>query len=260
VSEQTYASGCPHRELAVGWAMHALEPAEESLVAAHLVDCAECARTVAETEQVGAMLGLALSDVAIPSPELDQRVLDIANTDTTAPVIPLARPTARTANVVPRRYRILAAAAAVLLVAASIGLGLRVIQLGDQRDQAVRQVSAMTEAMRRAADPASVRVPLVNIKDGHPVGMVLAGPADVALVVTGLPGNRVTDQIYVLWGLGNGQPTPLGGFDVAPDKPILQSVASAAGRTYDGFAVSIEQGRHTPAAPTTVLASGKVAI
>jgi hypothetical protein len=66
---------CPHSELAIGWALHALEPAEQSLVGGHLADCPECIRTVAETEQVGAALGLALSQVAIPSPRLQWRVL-----------------------------------------------------------------------------------------------------------------------------------------------------------------------------------------
>lgn len=70
------APGCPHVELAVAWALHALEPAEEVQVAAHLPDCAECTRVVAETEEVGAMLGLSVSD-SEPSAELQDRVLAI---------------------------------------------------------------------------------------------------------------------------------------------------------------------------------------
>ncbi|MGH3793292.1 MAG: anti-sigma factor domain-containing protein [Pseudonocardiaceae bacterium] len=255
---QDHVSGCPHRELAVGWALHTLEPAEESLVALHLADCSECTCTVAETEQIGAALGLSMSEVAIPSAGLEQRVLAVTNVGAGAPVIPLVQPPRGTGNVLRLRYRALAAAAGVMLVAASMVLGIRVMQLGDQRDQAVQQVTAMAEAMRRAADPASVRVPLVT-SDGRSVGMVLAKPNDVAVVATGLPSNRVTDQTYVLWGLGGGAPTPLRGFDVVSHGPVLHPVGSVldAGE-FTGYAISLEPGRHLPAAPTDVVASGKV--
>ncbi|MGH3783803.1 MAG: hypothetical protein ACRDRO_25070 [Pseudonocardiaceae bacterium] len=78
---------CPHRELAVGWALHALEPAEESLAAAHLPDCPMCARIAAQTEELGALLGLSVPEM-IPSIELEQRVLGV--TGWAAPVVPLA--------------------------------------------------------------------------------------------------------------------------------------------------------------------------
>ncbi|MGY1747277.1 anti-sigma factor domain-containing protein [Blastococcus sp. SYSU D00695] len=46
----------PFDELAVGWTLHALEPEDEVLFAAHLAGCPRCARTVAETSEVmGAM-------------------------------------------------------------------------------------------------------------------------------------------------------------------------------------------------------------
>lgn len=80
---------CPHSELAVGWALHALEPADEILVAAHLPDCAECTRTVAETEQIGAVLGLSVPQ-AVPSAELEQRVLAVVHTAQDMSVTPPA--------------------------------------------------------------------------------------------------------------------------------------------------------------------------
>ena len=43
-------------ELAVGWALHALEPEDEAVFAVHLPGCDRCAATVAETtELMGAM-------------------------------------------------------------------------------------------------------------------------------------------------------------------------------------------------------------
>ncbi len=85
---------CPHRELAVGWALHALEPAEESPVTAHMPDCPICTATAADTEEVGATLGLSVP-MAIPSAELEQRVLRVTDARWVAPVVPLASSTRR---------------------------------------------------------------------------------------------------------------------------------------------------------------------
>lgn len=81
--DQHETSKCRHGELAVGWALHVLEPDEEILVAGHLPDCAECTRTVAETELVGATLGLAIPQET-PSADLERRVLAL----TSVPQIP----------------------------------------------------------------------------------------------------------------------------------------------------------------------------
>ena len=84
--------GCPYRELVVGWALHALEPAEESLVLGHLADCPTCASSAAETEEVGAMLALSVPQT-IPSVGLEQRILSATGTSRAAPVVSLAVPT-----------------------------------------------------------------------------------------------------------------------------------------------------------------------
>lgn len=252
---------CPHRELAVGWALHALEPAEESLVAAHMPGCPACTKTVAETEWVGATLGLAVPE-AIPSAELEQRVLAVTHDNRReAPVVPLAptmRPTRQTTKPSRPGSGLLAAAAAVVLVAAVVVLGVRVVALSGERDQVARQVTEMSEAIYRAADPDAVRVPLLA-DDGGAVGMVLASRGGVAVVATRLPSNRVADQTYVLWGLSGGVPTALAAFDVAPNVPGLHAVPSGTGTgEFTGYAVSLEAGRRTPAAPTDVVAKGQV--
>ena len=60
-------------ELAVGWALHALEPEDEALFARHLPDCPRCARTVAETEEVMAAMATDLPP-AEPSEDLRARL------------------------------------------------------------------------------------------------------------------------------------------------------------------------------------------
>jgi hypothetical protein len=89
--QQDRVSGCPYRELAVGWALHALEPAEESLVTGHLADCSTCASIAAETEEVGAMLALSVLQT-IPSIGLEQRILSATGASQAAPVVSLALP------------------------------------------------------------------------------------------------------------------------------------------------------------------------
>jgi hypothetical protein len=261
VNTQHRVADCLHRDLAVGWALHALEPAEEALIVTHMPDCPACTRTVAQTEQIGATLGLSVPEL-IPSAELEQRVLAVTVDRRAASVEPLPPPTqpAPSDRQPARRSGtgLLVAAAAVVLVTAIAGLGVRVAHISNERNQAERQVTAVSEAIQAAADPAAIRVPLVA-SDGDVAGMVLASPDRVAVVATGLPGNRVTDQTYVLWGLAGQAPTALAAFDVTPEAPRLHAVPTAAGtQNFTSYAVSLEPGRRTPAAPTKVLASGQV--
>jgi anti-sigma factor RsiW len=98
MTDQHPAPGCAHSELAVGWALHALEPAEEILVAAHLPDCPECLEAVAGAEEVGALLGLSIP-AASPSPEMEQRVLALVGTAQATPKREPAPTTSSTAAV-----------------------------------------------------------------------------------------------------------------------------------------------------------------
>lgn len=265
MNDEHHVASCPHRELAVGWALHALEPAEESLVIAHLPDCLTCSSAAAEAEEIGAMLGLCVPE-ATPRAALEQLVLSIAG-DWEAPVVssapstrsaPRTRSTRRVTKPSWLRTGELAAAAAVILVAASVVLGVRVAQLDGQLDQAQRQVTGMSEAIQSAADPAALRVPLVTKDDGRSVGMVFANREQVSIVPTHLPPNQ-DDHTYVLWGLTGGAPIALAAFDVAREAPGLYVVPSVRGTgSFTGYAVSLEPGRSAPAAPTDVVASGQV--
>jgi anti-sigma-K factor RskA len=92
----------PFDELAVGWALHALEPEDEALFGAHLPTCPRCDRTVAETSEVmSAMAG------DLPQAEPSDRLRDrlraaVAETEQLPPpagvqpraAVPAAVPTA----------------------------------------------------------------------------------------------------------------------------------------------------------------------
>ncbi|MGH3717587.1 MAG: anti-sigma factor domain-containing protein [Pseudonocardiaceae bacterium] len=261
MNNQQRLADCPHRELAVGWALHALEPAEESLVAAHMPECPTCTSTAAQAEELSATLGLSVPEV-IPSAELEQRVLSVTGARWAAPVVPLAPPTQLTPSArritTPSWLRTGELAAAVILVAAALVLGVRVVQLGGELNQAQHQVTDMTEAIQSAEDPAALRVPLFTKDGGAVVGMVLASPNRVSVVATRLPSNRVADQTYVLWGLTGGAPIALTAFDVALPAPRLNAVPAATGTSkFTGYAVSLEPGRRTPAVPTDIVATSR---
>src|SRR5437588_4697072 len=155
MNDQRDVAHCLHRELAVGWALHCLEPAEESLVAAHLPECPECAAAAALSEEVGAMLGLSVPEL-IPSVGLEQRILSVTGTGTAAPLVtppePQEPPAQRISWLSRLRFGQLAAAAAVILVGVAVVLGVRVVQLDGQLNQAQRQATAMSEAIQSAAD------------------------------------------------------------------------------------------------------------
>jgi RES domain-containing protein len=260
MNDQRQVEGCPHRELVVGWVLHSLEPAEESLVAAHLPDCPVCRSVAAETEEIGAMLGLSVPEL-VPNAGLEQRILSVTGPRWTAPVASLessAPPVRGTPLLARHRFGELAAAAAVILVAGAVALGVRVVQLNDQLNEAQRQVKVSSEAIRSAADPAAVRVPLIAT-DGQPVGMVLASRSQVVVVPTRLPSNQVADQTYVLWGLAGNTPIALAAFDVSGDAPALHVIPSATQMgTFTGYAISLEPGRRAPKVPTDIVATGKV--
>ncbi|MGA8979053.1 MAG: zf-HC2 domain-containing protein, partial [Pedococcus sp.] len=60
-------------ELAVGWALHALEPEDEAGFAAHLAGCARCTATVTDTTEAMAAMAGDLPP-AEPSPGLRDRL------------------------------------------------------------------------------------------------------------------------------------------------------------------------------------------
>jgi Anti-sigma-K factor rskA len=259
MNDQGQVEGCPHGELAVGWALRSLEPAEESLVAVHLPGCPACRSLASQTEEVGAMLGLSVPEL-VPSAELEQRILGVTGIQRNAPVAPLtppspAQPTSAPSGFPPVRW---IAAAAVILVAAVMPLAVWIVRMDGQLNQAQREVRAMSEALQSAADPGTVLVPLVT-KDGHRVGMVIASGGRLAVAPAGLPSNRVADQTYVLWGLAGQTPIALAVFDVSGESPEIHAVSSAAGReSFAGYAISLEPGRRAPAVPSHVVASGQV--
>lgn len=242
------------QELAVGWALHALDPADEAVFRAHLPGCERCQATVRETEEVGAALALGVRQVQPPD-VLGERIREVTGEAGSGP--PRTGASRRVGWRVTARSALLAAAA-VVLVALSVGLGLRAVQLDAERDVAAQRAAELSNVLELAADPATRTIELTG-PDGRPLARLLAGPDSRVLLPVALPANRTSDQIYVLWGLRPGDAVPLRTFDVAAEPFAVQPVGpDATVDSFGGYAVSLEPGRTMPAAPSRVLASGQV--
>lgn len=248
--------------LAVGWALHALEPGEEHSFADHLATCARCQRLVHESEEA---LGELAYDVPLidPPPQLLDRIRHATGASDAMPgrlgrphrqPAPIARPSRMLRWAAP-------AMAAALVIVALLGwnIALRNRAQHDQRLAAERQVviSQLASSTTRA-----------TLVDGtrHTVGYVLqrgtsmevasGGPA-----LNGLTPNDRAKTTYVLWAVqrSGGPPVAVGTFDVLGTGLAVQRVHDA--QVHDGvtgFAVSREPGRGVPQRPSEVVATGAV--
>jgi hypothetical protein len=278
-------------ELAVGWALHALEPEDEALFARHLPDCARCARTVSETSEVMAALAADLP-TAEPSAQLGERLRaavdrteqvrgaapddspDLADLDDFAePVAEPAPPrlatgfphyehAGPTALPVPATWRrllpsILVAAAVVAILA----LGTWNVMLSEARtsaETAAREQSAVVNQVLRSGQATIARL---SDEGGHEVATVVARPGSVQVVTDGLAVNDRSRFVYVVWGMRDSGAVPIGTFDVLRPQMDLRTVGSSDESGLDGYpayAISLERGRSTPAVPSDVVARGQV--
>ena len=250
----------PFEELAAGYALDALEPADEQRFLRHARECPACAQALADFREVAA----ALADTAPPaepSPQLADRILAAALAD----LDPGRRPGALPAGsappadsappgVVPLRPRarrwlrpVSAAAAVALIAGGGTWAGLTATTSGSPppacaHPHACPQVTLIAQATHRAAATVLIRN-----------GKVWMAPVKMAANPAG--------DIYVLWQItGSHRPLAVGSFDIRPGSRAQIKIGALAA-SYHGtlaFAVSLEQGRTIPAAPSHVVALGQV--
>lgn len=259
-------------ELAVGWALHALEPEDEALFAVHLPGCARCAATVAETTE---LMGAMARDLPLAEPSTDLRSRLRAAVETAeqvpGPAVP-ARPPAAPREPAPvpsprlaeeRRWRRLVPASLVAAaVAAIVGLGLWNVFLTSSQETLRETVAAQEEVMSVLLSPGQATVaPLQQVPgQGRTVATVVARSDALQVVTSGLSVNDADETTYVVWGMGNGAPVALGTFDVPRSQIDVQTVGSPA-TDLDGFplyGISLEPGQEAPPEPTVVVATGEV--
>ncbi|MEU5691970.1 anti-sigma factor [Actinosynnema sp. NPDC020468] len=253
---------CPQEELAVGWAMHALEPDEEARLRDHLPGCTRCREAVRSTQEVTAALGGSVRQYEPPA-RLKARLMEaiehtpqerVAPEPALAPVVRLDEQRSR-----PKWGRRLVAAAAALVVLAVIGVaGLRFDDLSDRVAQQDQRTNQLESALQVAADPTTNRA-VLRTDSGEPLAVLLSGDHNAAVMPMALKSNDRSSQIYVVWGISTPDAVPLATFDVSSDSDVTLLSWSTAAHAHNNFAISLEPGRTAPSTPTNKVAAGQVA-
>ncbi|MEU4806962.1 anti-sigma factor [Actinosynnema sp. NPDC023587] len=260
---------CPQEELAVGWAMHSLEPDEEARVRDHLPGCAQCRETVRATEEVTAALGGSVRQYDPPTGLKSRLMAEVERTpqERVAPTRPAApipsesvpepapvRLDERRKNGIGRR---LLAAAAVVVALAAVGVaGVRFNQLDDRISAEEQRNSRLNKALELAANPETNRA-VLRSPSGDPVAIMLSSDAEAAVMEMKLAPNAA-DQTYVVWGKSTPEAVPLTMFTVQPDSTVQFVNWSNAAHQHQVFAISLEPGTTMPATPSDVVAFGQV--
>jgi anti-sigma-K factor RskA len=264
MTEQPNVSHEEWDELAAGYALDALAPEDAQRLADHIATCARCRRNLDDFALVAAQLG-SLADDEEPAPgwqRIRPAVLgpdgrrvepvygpepdETSTLDSSQPVVPSPRPTPP----LWRRPRVLAAAAAVLLIAAG-ALGW---QLGTRSGRS--PVTAAVAACERQPGCQVVRLHDAGTggadRDRAAV-LVDAGRASlVPLKLASAPDARM----YVLWQMPrDGSPVAITTFrqtgQQTPSTPLIEDYGDTA-----AFAISLEPTGSAPRRPTDIVALG----
>lgn len=268
-------------ELAAGYALDALEPAEEQTFLRHASDCPECTQMLASYREVAAAIASVVPPAAEPSPQLADRIMATVRTgqnpggapvspvptgpadagaapapaeqaDTTAGAPAQQQPSPEVVPLRPRRrwLRPAAAAAAAAVIAGGIWGGL-----------AATSGSPAPTITSCQQQSGCFQTALSSVTTHRQTAKVLVQGKTAWMVPTGIKPNHAADQIYVLWQIVGKRLLPLGGFDVHPGTTGTSIKVGSLSAPYHGtsdFAISLEPGRTVPAKPTVVVALGAV--
>jgi len=253
-------------ELAVGYALDALEPAEEDRFLVHLPACDRCARALEQHREVAARLAYALAASPAPrvSPELaaafasepgalPEDPFGAGAAAAVRPTFAAAPPATLRLNTSGRRARLLVGAGALGLALIAAVTVVETARTGPGPGPQSEQV-ASAAALAAVNDPAATVGRLVSTdgSDGHGVAVISNGRA--WLVVDGLkstaPGTR-----YVAWQQHGDSMVALASFQVqhaSGATPVSLGPVAAADRENPTFAVSLEAaGAALPVRPST---------
>lgn len=263
---------CPQRDLAVGWALRALEPEEEARVAAHLPLCAECREQVEATHHTAALLATATPQLDPPA-RLRASILEAARAagpaqapaPARAPSTPVLRSVVPAPSRTARPRRALVAAAAVLVLAVGAVAGWAGSQLGSGSAGSGAAVAQGSDSVARdLASPGTRQVVLSAEGSSTPVAVLLTASDHELVLPVDMPALD-EGQSFWMWGVdARGVPVPLGDVVEATDASAAAlgarqvNALPAAGADYTTYAMSVEPGDGVPTVPTTVVASGQV--
>jgi hypothetical protein len=261
-------------ELAAGYALHALGPDDQRRFTAHLPRCRRCQDAVGDYAEVTAALAeTGVGRQPVPSPALRDRVLAAlaagqdparqgAAPRNPAPQGPAHQDAARPAAPAPggrhrgpRRWSraLLAAAAAVAVLAGGAAAWDSLAASGPAGQPPTAGCAAAGQCRELTLTSALTRRPAATV-------IIQGGTA--WLVPAGLPADRPSRQVYVLWQLtGSRAARAIGAFDVSGHsrEPIRIGSLPDPYPATRAFAVSLEPGRSIPARPSPAVALGTIA-
>ena len=253
-----------YAELAVGYALYALEPEEEQLFLTHLAACAACERAVAEHAETLTHLAYA-AEPADPPPALLEGIREgvRASGREASFAAPVSLDAAREDRArrrqgpgLRRAATWVGAAAAFALVAS---LGVWNTQLQRDRDEQLIATGGLAAAVEALRGEGARTVPLKG-EDGRPVAVAIVHEDTMELVLQGLAPNDAAATSYVLWAKDRvGSVHAVGTFDVASQGlDVVEGMAlPAAGGDLTRFMVTQEDGNVAPRVSTrAVLAAG----
>lgn len=243
-------------ELAVGFALDALEPDDEARFLDHLGGCRRCDEALADHRAIAAELAYAVDPVEpVPMPPALAALVASAPGGLPADPFPATGPgrldlvTARGALRLRRaatlRRRVLVAAAALVVLA--IG-GTAVYDVVARPGPGSGQVAAQEPeagALAAVNDPAATVGRLAALRGGAGSGTAVVSGGHAWLVVSGLPVNDPRTTRYVVWQVtGLDGMTARAAFDVRHEgaTPVDLGPADKAATGNPRYAVTLEKG------------------
>jgi anti-sigma factor RsiW len=252
-------------DLAAGYVLGALEPAEETAVRDHLATCPE---PHTEFVELGGIVTALLADVPLVEPPaaLRDRIMDAARADLAVPPrTPIAAPSGapgfppaeervlrRTARTSRLDWALRIAAVIAVVAIGAWGLGLqRQLDAARQFDQAVAQV---LDAAGRPGAQAVILTPAQG-KQGQGIAAV-APDGTVTLAMRDLPATS-DGQVYTTWVLV-GKNAPIAVADFTVDANGIASVRTRPAQTPPGaiLAVTLEPNPGNTAPKGPIVSTG----
>lgn len=239
-----------YEQMAVGFALSALEPGEEEDFSAHVERCPECTRALVEHRETLAHLAYHAS-VEEPPPSVLAGIRAGVAASGRAGAFPA--PVALESGRLRRRDRTvrwttaaLGAAASLVLVVALLIVNVGVISKQHSTEEANRKLTA---AVAQLLVSGARKVDLTGSGTTRAVAVVHGD--QVSLVLAGVPENDRERTVYVLWEQSlSGAVQAVGTFDVASDELSVVSGLTLHGGSLKALMVTHEKGRRAPLAST----------
>lgn len=247
-----------YEELAVGYALSALEPADEQAFLSHLPSCAGCERALAVHVDTLAHLAYDAPDLAPPTSVL-QGIRAGVQASGRAGALPAPAQVGSLADARRRRLTrrtLLKRGTAITSVAAGIVMVVALVVSNRALQERGAQSSALNSRLSGAVTASmldgATRVPLAG-HEASMQGVALLKGDDVQLVVAGLAPNDRSRSTYVLWERSRmGAVRSLGTFDVtSTSADVVQGLHLDHGTAaLASLVVTREKGRRAPATTT----------